>query len=152
MARQEPERNKWSQVTPEALFHDRRRVLKALGLLGAGVSLSPIARAGLLDWLSKPDSPDRRLPLPHSRPAAYQAGLTPTPEDKVLGYNNYYEFGMGKGDPAKQAQKLVTRPWQLTIDGEVAKPLTLSVDELAQRFPLEERIYRLRCVEAWSIV
>ncbi|WP_409422976.1 protein-methionine-sulfoxide reductase catalytic subunit MsrP [Pseudaeromonas sp. ZJS20] len=152
MARQDPDNDKWSQVTPEALFHDRRRVLKALGLLGAGVSLSPIARAGLLDWLSEPDSPDTRLPLPHSRPPAYQAALTPTPEDKVLGYNNYYEFGMGKGDPAKQAQKLVTRPWQLTIDGEVAKPLTLSVDELARRFPLEERIYRLRCVEAWSMV
>lgn len=140
------------QVTPEALFHDRRRVLKALGLVGAGVSLSPLARAGLLDLFSELERPDNRLALPHRRPAAYQAALPLTPEEKVLGYNNYYEFGMGKGDPARNAQDLVTRPWSLTIDGEVAKPLTLTVDELAASFVLEERIYRLRCVEAWSMV
>jgi len=152
MAQPEHDNPLREQVTPEALFHDRRRVLKALGLLGAGASLAPVAQAGLLDLFSTPAKPDGRLPLPHAKPAAYQTNLPLTPEDKVLGYNNYYEFGTGKGDPARLAQGLVTQPWPLTLDGLVAKPLTLTVDELTARFTLEERIYRLRCVEAWSMV
>lgn len=75
-----------------------------------------------------------------------------TPEDKVTGYNNFYEFGLDKADPAANAGSLKTDPWTLKISGEVAKPLTLDHDALTTRFPLEERIYRMRCVEARSMV
>ncbi len=74
--------------------------------------------------------------------------MTLTPEDKVAGYNNFYEFGLDKADPAANAGSLRTDPRTLTIGGEVAKPLTLDHDDLTKRFPLEERIYRMRCVEA----
>ncbi|EEQ9295594.1 TPA: protein-methionine-sulfoxide reductase catalytic subunit MsrP, partial [Escherichia coli] len=67
-------------------------------------------------------------------------------------YNNFYEFGLDKADPAANAGSLKTDPWTLKISGEVAKPLTLDHDDLTRRFPLEERIYRMRCVEAWSMV
>ncbi len=75
-----------------------------------------------------------------------------TPLEIVAGYNNYYEFGTDKGDPAKNAQNFKTSPWALSIEGEVAKPKTLDLDQIMKIAPLEERIYRHRCVEAWSIV
>lgn len=71
-----------------------------------------------------------------------------TPEDKVTGYNNFYEFGLDKADPAANAGGLKTEGWKVRIDGEVAKPITLDIDDLMKRFPLEQRIYRMRCVEA----
>ena len=67
-------------------------------------------------------------------------------------YNNYYEFGTDKGDPARNAQKFVTSPWTVSVEGECAKPRKFSMDEILKLAPLEERIYRHRCVEAWSIV
>ncbi|EFO0928451.1 protein-methionine-sulfoxide reductase catalytic subunit MsrP, partial [Escherichia coli O157] len=91
-------------------------------------------------------------PLEFSKPAAWQNDLPLTPADKVSGYNNFYEFGLDKADPAANAGSLKTDPWTLKISGEVAKPLTLDHDDLTRRFPLEERIYRMRCVEAWSMV
>jgi len=75
-----------------------------------------------------------------------------TPIQIVTGYNNYYEFGTDKADPAKNAQGFKTSPWTLSIEGEVAKPKTLDLDQIMKIAPLEERIYRHRCVEAWSIV
>ncbi|EOO3476542.1 protein-methionine-sulfoxide reductase catalytic subunit MsrP, partial [Escherichia coli] len=90
--------------------------------------------------------------LEFSKPAAWQNNLPLTPADKVSGYNNFYEFGLDKADPAANAGSLKTDPWTLKISGEVAKPLTLDHDDLTGRFPLEERIYRMRCVEAWSMV
>ncbi len=69
----------------------------------------------------------------------------------IAGYNNFYEFGTDKGDPARYAGKLRTRPWTITVKGEVKKPKTYAIDDLL-KFPLEERVYRLRCVEAWSMV
>ena len=68
----------------------------------------------------------------------------------VTSYNNYYEFGTEKDDPARYARRLKLRPWTVAVEGEVAKPRTFGIEELL-RFPLEERIYRLRCVEAWSM-
>ncbi len=90
--------------------------------------------------------------LTFDKPAAWQSKLALTPEDKVAGYNNFYEFGLDKADPAANAGSLRTDPRTLTIGGEVAKPLTLDHDDLTRRFPLEERIYRMRCVEARSMV
>lgn len=141
------------EVTPESLFYSRRRVLKALGISAAALSLAPSASGALWDLFADTSSPPaRRDPLNYQKPAAYRPDLPWTPEEKVIGYNNYYEFGLDKAAPKANAQGLQTSPWQVVIDGEVAKPMTLDVDELRKRFTLEERIYRFRCVEAWSMV
>jgi methionine sulfoxide reductase catalytic subunit len=144
-----------ADVTAESVFMlQRRQVLKMLGSSATAMTLAPSAQADLLSWFKgndRPPAPSGK-PLDFARPAEWQNNLTLTPEDKVTRYNNYYEFGLDKADPAANAGSLKTDPWTLTIDGEVAKPLTLDHDDLTQRFPLEQRIYRMRCVEAWSMV
>ncbi len=100
-------------------------------------------------------------PLIPAQAATFQVPTTVRPQDATLDaltpltsattYNNFYEFGTGKTDPSDNAQLLRTRPWEVVVDGEVAKPATFGIEEL-MRFPLEERIYRLRCVEGWSMV
>jgi len=144
-----------ADVTPESVFMmKRRQVLQALGIGAAALSLPHAAQADLLSWFKGNDRPPAPAgkPLEFTKPAQWQSTLALTPEDKVTGYNNFYEFGLDKADPAANAGSLPTNPWQLKIDGEVAKPLTLDYDDLHKRFPLEERIYRMRCVEAWSMV
>ena len=75
-----------------------------------------------------------------------------TPKDKATGYNNFYEFGTDKTDPAQNAGSLRTRPWTIAVEGEVAKPGTIAIEDVLTAFPRQERVYRLRCVEAWSMV
>lgn len=144
-----------ADVTPESVFLlKRRQILKALGIGAATLSLPHTARADILSWFKgndRPPAPSGK-PLKFNQPAQWQAKLPLTPEDKVTGYNNFYEFGLDKADPAANAGSLKTDPWQVEIGGEVAKPMTLALDDLYKRFPLEERIYRMRCVEAWSMV
>jgi sulfoxide reductase catalytic subunit YedY len=84
--------------------------------------------------------------------SAFSATEKVTPENEVTQYNNYYEFGTGKEQPASLAQKLKTSPWSVKIEGAVSKPQVFDIDEIMKLAPLEERIYRHRCVEAWSIV
>lgn len=144
-----------ADVTAESVFMlQRRRVLQALGIGSGTMMLPAAARADLLSWFKGNDRPPAPAgkALTFSKPEKWQSTLPLTPENKVTGYNNFYEFGLDKADPAANAGMLTTTPWQLTIEGEVEKPLTLSHDELTSRYPLEERIYRLRCVEAWSMV
>lgn len=144
-----------ADVTAEsAFFMQRRQVLKALGISAAALSLPSTAQADLFSWFKGNDRPKAPAgkPLEFSQPAAWRSDLALTPEDKVTGYNNFYEFGLDKADPAANAGSLKTEPWTLKISGEVAKPFTLDYDDLTHRFPLEERIYRMRCVEGypWS--
>ncbi|EFO4113737.1 protein-methionine-sulfoxide reductase catalytic subunit MsrP [Escherichia coli] len=146
---------KESDVMAESVFFmKRRQVLKALGISAAALSLPHAAHADLLSWFKGNDRPPAPAgkALEFSKPAAWQNNLPLTPADKVSGYNNFYEFGLDKADPAANAGSLKTDPWTLKVSGEVAKPLTLDHDDLTRRFPLEERIYRMRCVEAWSMV
>ena len=75
-----------------------------------------------------------------------------TPYKDITSYNNFYEFGTSKEDPARNAGSLKTRPWTITVEGEVNKPKVFDIEELLKLAPLEERVYRLRCVEAWSMV
>lgn len=144
-----------ADVTPESVFMlKRRQVLKALGISAAALSLPQTANADILSWFKgndRPPAPSGK-PLQFSQPEQWQAKLDMTPEDKVTGYNNFYEFGLDKADPAANAGSLKTDPWKITISGEVAKPQTLDLDDLYKKFPLEQRIYRMRCVEAWSMV
>lgn len=144
-----------ADVTAESVFMlQRRQILKLLGIGASALTLAPAAQASLLDWFKGNDRPPAPAgkALDFSKPQQWQSTLPLTPENKVTGYNNFYEFGLDKADPAANAGSMVTDPWTLTIDGEVAKPLTLDHDALTSRFPLEERIYRMRCVEAWSMV
>ncbi|MCS3603515.1 MULTISPECIES: protein-methionine-sulfoxide reductase catalytic subunit MsrP [Buttiauxella] len=144
-----------ADVTAESVFMmKRRQVLKALGISAAALSIPQTTHADILSWFKgndRPPAPSGK-PLQFSQPEQWQSKLAMTPEDKVTGYNNFYEFGLDKADPAANAGSLKTEPWKITISGEVAKPQTLDLDDLYKKFPLEQRIYRMRCVEAWSMV
>jgi methionine sulfoxide reductase catalytic subunit len=148
---------KESQLTDKNVYKNRRIVLKALGLSALTVPLANSAQAGLFDlFSSKKDINNaglifQRSELSHSKNNKFQS-LTPlTPEEKILQYNNFYEFGADKGDPFSYSQQFKVDPWQLVIDGLVDKPITLNYDDLLTRFDIEERLYRMRCVEAWSM-
>ena len=141
------------QVTDESVYYGRRELLKKLGYLGAGSLLAQSAstNAGALDFFSsKEEVLFQRQALKFT--SAGESSQILTPEAKVASHNNFYEFGTGKSDPVENAQGFKVNPWQLSISGAVDKPYTLGYDDLFKRFPLEERIYRLRCVEAWSMV
>lgn len=138
-------------VTPEAVYQDRRLILKGLGL-GAATLAFP-TQAGVLDLLrGKEDAPQLATKPLNSKPAEHPANLVLTPEEKATSYNNFYELGTDKSDPARNGHYLKPEPWTLKVEGEVAKPFTLDVWDLIKKSELEERIYRLRCVEAWSMV
>jgi sulfoxide reductase catalytic subunit YedY len=138
-------------VTPEAVYQDRRLILKGLGL-GAATLAFP-TQAGVLDLLrGKEDAPQLATRPINSKPAKRPVNLVLTPEEKATSYNNFYELGTDKSDPARNAHYLKPEPWTLKVEGEVAKPFTLDVWDLINKSELEERIYRLRCVEAWSMV
>ncbi|QIW16004.1 mononuclear molybdenum enzyme YedY [Pasteurellaceae bacterium RH1A] len=128
-----------SNITPEAIFHQRRQIIKAMGLVGLASALPLTAQAQKQDALN-------------FKKAVEGLDLKLTPENKVTGYNNFYEFGLGKDDPAKFASSLKTEGWKLEISGEVENPMVLDMQKILTSFPLEERIYRFRCVEAWSMV
>lgn len=139
-------------VTDERIYLQRRKLIKQLGFVGAGALLSQPAQAVNFDLFA--DKTEKKLfktnALKYS--AATPSSEVLTPESKVISHNNFYEFGSQKSQPAELSQNFNVDPWKLTIGGEVEKPLTLDYDDLFKRFTLEERIYRLRCVEAWSMV
>lgn len=131
-----------SEITDESVWRARRRLLlQAPGALALATSL-----------------PGRAQAVPVGQDLSFTPSLRwklddmPTSESDVTSYNNFYEFGTGKEDPARHSGKFKTEPWTLQIDGLVNKPLTLDMDQILKLAPLEERIYRLRCVEAWSMV
>ncbi|AJE22793.1 protein-methionine-sulfoxide reductase catalytic subunit MsrP [Azotobacter chroococcum] len=145
-----------SEITPEPVYLSRRR------LLGAGAVA--LGAAALPAWASAETT--RYAGVEPGRPPAWFTGKLPdtrwqaveapgealTPYQDASHYNNFYEFGPDKGDPAANAGPLPTEPWTVRIDGEVGKPGQYGLEELVRPHALEERIYRLRCVEAWSMV
>jgi sulfoxide reductase catalytic subunit YedY len=119
-----------SEITDERLFWRRRDFIRGLGLGVGGLFLPAWARA------LRPQDPGDKL----------------TPLEDITTYNNFYEFGTDKEDPSRHAHSLRPRPWTVRVEGEVKKPKVYDVDELIRRYPAQERVYRLRCVEAWSMV
>lgn len=117
-----------SEITPESLYFGRREFIAAAG----GAALSAMLPTGLLP--------------------GGQGNDDPTPYDVVTTYNNYYEFGTGKDDPSRLAQAFKPRPWSVEIAGEVKRPATYNLDDLLRPHPPQERVYRHRCVEGWSMV
>ncbi|ABV87733.1 protein-methionine-sulfoxide reductase catalytic subunit MsrP [Shewanella pealeana] len=150
--------NKYKEgdITPEEIYQDRRQILKQLGFVGAGALLSSHANAGILDLFSsdKQKAAFATKALPFEKQTEYDHLLYGelTPESKIISHNNFFEFGTSKTDPQDNAQELKVDPWKLIIDGEVDTPMTLDYDDLLSLFPLEERTYNFRCVEAWSMV
>ena len=134
------------QATPERVYLDRRRILKGFGL---GI----VSAAGLAA-VSNPAGSQEADPTADLYPAtknpAYVLDRSVTPEEINAHYNNFYEFGTQK-DIFEDAQKLRIRPWEIAIDGLVETPVTIAFDDLVRKFPLETRLYRHRCVEAWSM-
>ena len=141
-----PPRIPSSQVTPHALYLRRREFLTA-----AAVSTAAAGGLGSAPALAGP-SPEGGVLIPNVKPSPYTVEEERTPLKDVTTYNNFYEFSTDKEEPARLAHTLRARPWTVTIDSEVARPLTLDVDDLMKRVTLEERTYRFRCVEAWSMV
>lgn len=132
-----------SEITPRDTFLNRRAFLRNAGLLSAGV-------AGVAGWPLQAFASTKSLaPL---TPSAFSSTEELTELKSIVSYNNFYEFGTDKSDPAKNAHKMQVRPWTVSVEGLVGKPKRFDIDELLKIAPLEERIYRLRCVEAWSMV
>ena len=138
----------YADVTPRSVYLDRRKFLRAMGIAGA----TAVAGKGLFDLA---------LPPQNALAATQFTGLIKSPFsttekqnslNDVSHYNNFYEFGSDKSDPAKNAQNFKTTPWTVSVEGEVSKPHKFTMDEILKLAPLEERIYRHRCVERWSIV
>jgi len=156
-----PREPKSAEITPPELYARRREFIKNGALfLGASTAFG----AGLIELssLGSADPPAKPPPLPQaakggatweiSRRSSYAAGEAQTPYEAVTTYNNYYELGLSKSEPANEGYRIKTRPWTIAIKGAVARELTLDIDTLIRWFGLEERVYRMRCVEAWSMV
>ncbi len=124
---------KYSEITPEKIYNKRREFIKRFGIttgsLIIGQNIINTANAST-------NNLEKKI----------------TEYRYITTYNNYYEFGTRKSDPAEKSQNFKTKPWEITVDGEVEKKITLTVQEIKKIFPSEERIYRLRCVEGWSMV
>lgn len=127
-----------SDITPAALYRERRRFLRLAAAMSVGAVWPDMALAGEKLEGRKADN--------------HSVSEELTPLEDITRYNNFYEFGTDKESPAKLAQSLMTRPWTVAVEGEVAKPKIFDIDDLLKLAPMEERVYRLRCVEAWSMV
>ena len=126
-----------SEITSQTFYLRRREFIKTGIAAGIGLSLG-----GLLpDIAAAKDSAD-----------GFKTDETLTPKDSVLTYNNFYEFGTGKSDPSSYSGNFKPRPWTIEVGGMVAKPATYDIDDLIKKMSIEERVYRMRCVEAWSMV
>ncbi len=146
-----------SEITPREWVGNRRRILQAMGSASV-VTLSPVALvspAHAQSVRSNQPSTQTRQKLNAKPGPTYGLVLAQEPLTSykdITTYNNFYEFGLDKDDPARNAHTLKTRPWTVTIEGAVNKPQTIDIDDLLKLAPLEERIYRMRCVEGWSMV
>jgi sulfoxide reductase catalytic subunit YedY len=122
---------KYSEITSEKIYNNRRSFIKSIGLGSSSIAM---------------------ISLPFMNNALANKDNKLTSYKDITTYNNYYEFGTSKGDPYKNAQNFKTKPWNIRVEGEVVKPINISMEEISDKFISEERILRLRCVEGWSMV
>ncbi len=133
-----------SEITPREVYEGRRQFI-------ARIAATAAVGSGIWEMANR-EAFAQGAKLAATRNAALSTQEPQTSFKDASSYNNYYEFGLDKGDPVENAHTLRTRPWTVTIEGEVKKPVTLDIDRIIKLAPLEERIYRLRCVEGWSMV
>lgn len=136
-----------SDITPREVYLARREFIKAAGV---GAIAGAMSMGGLI--LPAAAAPAPRQKIQNFTRTVYGADEKPTSFEDITTYNNFYEFGTGKGDPAQYAGTLVTRPWTVRIEGAVKRPKQIAIEDIFKLAPLEERIYRMRCVEGWSMV
>ena len=122
---------KYSEITPEKIYNNRRSFIKSITIGAGSIAMSSLHFMGNATSDKKENK---------------------TSYKDITTYNNYYEFGSSKSDPYKNSQNFKTNPWNISIEGEVENPISLSMDEISEIFLSEERVYRLRCVEGWSMV
>ena len=122
---------KYSEITSEKIYNNRRSFIKSISIGASSIAISS---------------------LPFTGEARSEEKNKKTSYKDITTYNNYYEFGTSKSDPYKNSQNFKTNPWNISIEGEVEKPISLSMEEITEMFLSEERVYRLRCVEGWSMV
>jgi sulfoxide reductase catalytic subunit YedY len=132
-----------SEITPEPVYRSRRRFMRDAAVAGLAFS-----GGSLLAAAADPGAPG----LADVRPGPYSTDEPRNSWKDITSYNNFYEFGTDKGDPARHSAAFRTRPWSIAVDGECEKPGVVAFEDLVRPHALEERIYRLRCVEAWSMV
>jgi methionine sulfoxide reductase catalytic subunit len=136
----------YSEVTPKQLYFGRREFIysAAAGAIGAAAGVSPLS--------TEPVVAQGRPKLPNVRKSPLSTSETPNSYEDATGYNNFYEFGTDKEDPKANAQRFNPRPWSIKVEGLVKSPTTYDIDTFIKPHALEERIYRMRCVEGWSMV
>jgi sulfoxide reductase catalytic subunit YedY len=143
------------EITDPSAYLNRRTLLRT-GILAA----STVATGGLYRWLNHASSPpltqallkDLKVPAPSDTAKGFSTDERKTPLDQITNYNNFYEFSTDKEDVASEAAHFVTTPWQISVEGLCRKPRVFNLDDLMKLGPPEERVYRMRCVEAWSMV
>lgn len=142
-----------SEITPVSVYESRRQWLKEAGLGGLGLSVAPslLAQGAAVPAIQRPGKL-AALPASRSTVAGAMVSDKVTPYADVTTYNNFYEFGTDKDEPAQRAHSLKPRPWSVVVEGEVNRPQRFDLDSLMKLGAMEERIYRLRCVEGWSMV
>lgn len=133
-----------SEITPEQVWRSRREWMARAAMVAAS--------AGLTSWASRQAFAQEAASLPGQPSPGFSVMDQQTDLKDITSYNNYYEFGLDKDQPAKNAGKLQTRPWTVSVEGEVLRPQTFDLDALMKLAPMEDRVYRLRCVEGWSMV
>ena len=146
-----------SEITDEATYLRRREFIKLTGAAALAAAAGSISAACGSEVDAVGSSPESVEPGAQSVLSGVKPRVVATDEpqntfEQITSYNNFYEFGTGKGDPARYAGRLRTSPWTVKIDGHCAKPADYQLEDLIKPLQLEERIYRLRCVEAWSMV
>ena len=144
-----------SEITDESVFMNRREVLRLGATATIGAALAGCPAADEAEAREEDPSESSNLAaLENITPAtdAYRVDEAVSKYSDATGYNNFYEFGTGKRDPARNAHTLKTKPWSIVVDGEVGKPGRVDLEDILKPTQLEERVYRFRCVEAWSMV
>jgi sulfoxide reductase catalytic subunit YedY len=133
---------KSSEITPEHLYYNRREFIRTASVAGLGIAseiLVPEFLSGQDRW-------------PSGKKVPYDTDEEPNSYKDITSYNNFYEFGVDKNNPAQNSGAFRPKPWSVKVEGEVKKPATYSLEDLVKPFRLEDRIYRMRCVEGWSMV
>jgi len=142
-----PKDIKPAEITPRDVYLNRRQFMKT----GAAAALTAGAVLTGIDLL-EPAAAQALEKIPNVKKSSFSTTEKTNALQDITTYNNFYELGVDKGDPAENAKYLTTKPWSIEVEGAVKKPKTYSVEDIMKLAPLEERIYRLRCVEAWSMV
>ena len=140
---------KSSEITPEKHYFNRRKFITAAATAAVGAVAMPALISKLASASPRNAGDDKTLPV---KKGQYDTDEKMNSWEDITTYNNYYEFGTDKSDPSQNAGKFKTAPWSVVVEGEVKKPATYHLEDLLKPYTMEDRIYRHRCVEAWSMV